>query len=94
MISSKSRYANSKIVTQSVNGKDVRYITPSAGQSFTFQFNYYVINGSDRIDNIANAFLGDPQQWHLIADANPQVMQWFNLVPGTVIRIPRISVAS
>jgi len=94
MISSKSRYANSKIVTQTVNGKDVQYITPSAPVSYTFQYNYYVTNGSDRIDNIANGFVGDAQQWHVVGDANPQIMEWFQIPPGTILRIPRVSVAS
>ena len=94
MISSKSRYANSKVVTQTVNGKDVQYITPSAPTSYTFQYNYYIVNGSDRIDNIAHGFIGDSQSWHVIGDANPQIMQWFNIEPGTILRIPRVAVAS
>ena len=94
MISSKSRYADSKIVTQTVNGKDVQYITPSAPVSYTFQYNYYITNGSDRVDNIANGYLGDPTQWHFIGDANPQIMQWFSIPPGTILRIPRVAVSN
>lgn len=94
MISSRSRYANSKIVTQTINGKDVQYITPSAPVKYTFNYNYYIISGSDRIDNIANAYFSDPAQWHLIGDANPQIMEWFDPDPGTVIRIPKVSASS
>lgn len=94
MISNKSRYANSKLVTETITGKgDVVYITPSAPTSYTFRYIFYVVNGSDRIDDIANAYLSDPTQWHLIGDANPQVANWFNLTPGTIIRIPQVSVA-
>ncbi len=93
MISNKSRYSNSVLVTETVGGKDVVYITPSAPTAYTFRYVYYVVNGSDRIDDIANAYFSDPTQWYLIGDANPQIMNWFNLTPGTIIRIPQVSVA-
>jgi hypothetical protein len=93
MISNKSRYANSKIVTETIAGKgDVVYITPSAPTAYTFRYIFYTVNGSDRIDDIANAYFSDPTQWHLIGDANPQVINWFSLTPGTIIRIPQVSV--
>ena len=94
MIASNSRYVNYSQVTQTVNGKDRLYITPAAPTAFTFQYSFYVVNGSDRVDNIAATFLGDPTQWFLIAQANPQIMNWFNLTAGTIIRIPVLSVTS
>jgi hypothetical protein len=93
LISSNSRYAQSSIITENVKGKDVQYITPSSPSAFTFKYNYYVVNGSDRIDNIGAAFFGDPTQWYLIGDANPQIMSWFSITPGTIIRIPSVSVS-
>lgn len=94
MIAANSRYSNSKLVTETVNDNDVLYITPSSPTAYTFAFNYYVVDGSDRIDNIAAAFLSDPTQWYLIGDANPQIMNWLEISPGTIIRIPRVSVNS
>lgn len=94
MIASTSRYANSLLITEDIDGADTVYITPSSPVSYTFSYNYYVTTGSDRIDNIAAAFLGDPAQWHLIGDVNPQIMNWFSVAPGTIIRIPSVSVAS
>lgn len=94
MIASNSRYVNSPQVTQNIEGKDTLYITPAAPTAFTFQYSNYVITGSDRIDNLASTFIGDPTQWYLIGQANPQIMNWFNLVPGTIIKIPTVSVAS
>jgi len=94
MISNTSRYANSKLVTGNVKGKgDVIYITPSAPTAYTFRYIFYVVNGSDRIDNVAHAYFSDPTQWYLIGDANPQITNWFTLEPGTVVRIPQVSVA-
>jgi hypothetical protein len=94
MIASNSRYANSALVTEDVNGKDTIYITPSAPVSYTFKYSYYIVNGSDRIDNIAAAYFGDPTQWYLIGDANPQVMNWLSIPAGTIIRIPQVAVSS
>lgn len=94
MIAANSRYASATVVTQKVNGDDTLYITPSAPKTYTFQYKNYVVNGADRIDDLAASFIGDPTQWFLIAQANPQVLNWFNLTPGTIIRIPTVSVTS
>lgn len=91
MILSNSRYSDSAVVTQSVNGKDVVYITPSQAASYTFQYTYYVTSGADRIDTIAAAFLSDPTQWFNIGNANPQIMNFLDLEPATVLRIPSVS---
>jgi hypothetical protein len=92
MIASNSRYAQSTVVTETIDGEDVQYITPSAPTSYTFSYNYYVLKGSDRIDNVAASYFSDPTQWFLIGYANPQVMNWFDTTPGEVIRIPLVSV--
>lgn len=94
MIASNSRYANSNLVTQTINGKDIIFITPSSPIAYTFAFNYYIVDGSDRIDNITAAFLSDPTQWFVIGDANPQIMNWLSIEPGTIIRIPRVAINS
>jgi nucleoid-associated protein YgaU len=94
MIASNSRYLNTPQVTENINGTDILYLTPASPAAYTFQYSFYVVNGSDRIDNIAATFLGDPTQWFLIANANPEIMNWFNLTAGTIIRIPVVSVTS
>lgn len=89
MISATSRYVNSTLVTvQKSDGKDVVVITPSEPTSYTFAYTFYVTNGADRIDNIATAYYGDPTLWWRIGDANPQMMNWLNLDPATIIRVP------
>lgn len=94
MIASNSRYADSQLITETINGKDRVYITPSAPKSYTFSYSYYITNGSDRIDNIAAAFFTNPTQWHMIGDANPQIMNWLSIEPGTIIRVPQVSVSA
>ena len=43
---------------------------------------------TDRIDNIANLFLGSPNLWWKIMDFNPEILNPFNIEPGTQLRIP------
>ena len=94
MIASNSRYLQSTLTTINVNGRDIVYILPSAPVTQTFQFSNYSVKTSDRIDNIAAAFLGDPTQWFLIARANPEILTWDNISSGTLIRIPIVTVLS
>ena len=91
MITPLSRYANSRLTTQEINNKSVIYIVPSAAQVTVFQYTFYTVTFADRIDNIANTFLGNPALWFKIAQVNPQIMNWMNLQPGTVIRIPLVA---
>lgn len=89
MIGPNSRYADSLLVTeQKSDGSDVIVITPSDAVAYTFNYSLYIVNVADRIDTLANAFLGDATKWWKLADANPEIMNWSALAPGTVIRIP------
>jgi nucleoid-associated protein YgaU len=89
MISSTSRYADSLLVTVTgPGGDDVVVITPSPAISYTFSYTYYILNGSDRVDNLSNAYYGDPTMWWKIGDANPQIMNWLDVEPAQIIRVP------
>ena len=86
-----SRYystATCTLVTPS--GKTVVYLMrrflPSANNFATFQV--YTVTQADRLDNIANKFLGDPLAFWRICDAN-NVMQPEELTqnPGRQIRL-------
>lgn len=92
MIASNSRYINTPQVISSVNGKDVLYLGYQEPTAQTFQYTNYVVNAADRIDNLASTFLGDPTQWFKIAQVNPEVINFFNLEPGTMLRIPVLQV--
>jgi hypothetical protein len=89
MISPDSRYSDSSVVTLvTPSGKTVNVIVPSASQSYTFSYVYYIITGQDRVDTIASAFYNDPSQWWRFADANPEIVDWSQVTAGTLIRIP------
>ena len=94
MIAPNSRYVNTPQVVSLINGVDRLYLGYQEPTAMTFQYTNYIINASDRIDNIAATFLGDPTQWFHIAQANPEVINFFNLQPGTMLRIPVVTVTS
>jgi nucleoid-associated protein YgaU len=88
VISADSRYAQSTVIPVQVK-KDIRFvIVPSEQQAYTFSYQFYLVVAGDRIDNIAYQFYGDPLRWWVIADANPQIMDWSVLIPGELIRVP------
>ena len=58
---------------------------PEYSQSFFF---YNWVEG-DRIDLLAKHFLGKTDSWWEIMDLNPEVLNPFEIAPGTQLRIPR-----
>lgn len=52
--------------------------------------NYFVYTWveTDRLDNIANKFLGSPLLWWRILDFNPEIIDPSTISPGTDLRIP------
>ena len=90
MIDADSRYSQSTILPVQV-GKQIRFvIVPGEQADYTFNYQFYQVLEGDRIDNIAFKFYGDPLRWWVIADANPQRLDWSSLIPGEVIRVPLV----
>lgn len=50
--------------------------------------NYTWVDG-DRMDYLADVYLGSGTLWWKIMDVNPDIEDPFNIPAGTVIRIPR-----
>lgn len=90
MISPTSRYSNSKLVIVQKGTGSVQVIVPSTARVYTFNYTFYTFGGQDRVDTVAEAFYGDPKQWWRIGDANPEILDWSVIAPGTKIRIPNV----
>jgi phage tail protein X len=94
MITANSRYAQSTVVAlNALNGtpwagQDIATIVAGEQDVYTFNYAPYQVTQVDRIDNLAYSFYGDATKWWVIADANPQILDWGNLAIGTVLRIP------
>ena len=87
-ISANSRYAQSTVVALDKDGQAVNVIVPSQQWATTITYVSHMLTDLDRLDNLANQYYGDPTQWWQIANANPEIIDWSALTPGTIIRIP------
>lgn len=86
-----SRYAQSSVVKLTDDAGNVRYtIVSSHQEDFEVTFSYHQVAGFERIDQLAYDFYLDENKWYLIADANPEILDWEELDPGVIIRIPNV----
>jgi hypothetical protein len=85
-----SRYADGRF-SQAINkrrsGYDI-FVLRDFNVPTIQKYKEYQVTDGDRIDILADIFLGTPYAWHLIMDINPGVPDPFNLKIGTVLRIP------
>lgn len=89
MIDSSSRYTRNAVTP--VTGPDgITRLTilPLKPAAATYQVQYYTWADHDRVDSVARNFYGSETLWWNFAQANPQIMNWANVAPGTLIRIP------
>jgi hypothetical protein len=86
-----SRYNDSYIYYISVveDGDITSVVTYDFGELGTLSWSDYVWQDGDRLDSIAQDNYRSPYSWWIIAEANPEIEDILNIVPGTVIRIPR-----
>lgn len=91
-ISINSRYqtATTEIITDA-RGTHQSVNTP-APNDLQFAFTYYQWVQYDTIDGVAFGAYGDGKLWWQIAQANPEILDWLAVSPGTVIRIPNVTV--
>jgi phage tail protein X len=90
VISADSRYSTATIQTvQTHSGVRQTVITPDPVERVIAYTNYLMRDG-ERVDQLAYRFLGTAGLWWMIADANPEVPDWFAVPRGTLLRIPRV----
>lgn len=87
-IAANSRYTSA--VIQTVDGPDGprREMRVRFPRSRQVSYTYYRVVAGDRIDTIAASFYGDGTLWWMIADANPEIIDWLDLAVGEIIRVP------
>lgn len=89
MISSTSRYRTAIIQTvtapDGTTRQEMRIPFPRSQQ---INYTYYRVLGGDRVDTIAYKFFKNATMWWMIANSNPEIIDWVELPPGTIIRVP------
>ncbi|MBD0734068.1 tail protein X [Streptomyces sp. CBMA29] len=92
LISRTSRYQrNVTALVQDRNGATQQYIVHRVPTAMTLQVNDYLWQQGDRVDSLAADYYGSESSWWMIAEANPHVLDWADVAPGTHIRIPRVA---
>jgi hypothetical protein len=90
MITSNSRYVNDSLVM--IEGSDgllrTTIVLPEPTET-QFSFMLHVVTGYDRLDTLANTYLGDASLWWQIAEINTDTaIDWTVMPVGATIRIP------
>lgn len=90
MITSNSRYVSNTLSMVTGSDGNLRTtIVPNNPEATQFSFMLHVVTGFDRLDTLANTYLGDSTLWWQIADINPDVtIDWSIMPVGATIRIP------
>lgn len=84
-----SRYQGEKLYVQQEEGGAARqFVLRSALPSDIATSRSHVWSYSDRIDRVAEKYLGSGDFWWAVMDRNPEVIDPHNISPGTVLRIP------
>lgn len=92
LISRTSRYQRN--LTALVNdraGNPQQFIVRRAPVTLTIQVNDYLWRQSDRADSIAAGYYGSESSWWMYAEANPQILDWSDVPPGSQVRVPRVA---
>jgi hypothetical protein len=85
MIYTNSRYYDGPL-SQDGESISVNRLFP---KTRTVRLQAYIWKQNDRIDAIADLYLGNPEYWWKIMDLNPDISDPFFIRPGTAIRLPR-----
>ena len=89
MIYLDSRYADGTIAkTWNARKQEYDLVVFREWSGYVQSFFYYNWVETDRLDNLANRFLGNSALWWEIMDLNPEILNPSSITPGTQIRIP------
>jgi hypothetical protein len=89
MIFTDSRYATGRIFKAYDSRKDVYSTTVFRRYPYSStKFTAYTWTERDRLDLVAEKFLGSSDMWWSIMDYNPEIIDPFAIPVGTVVRIP------
>lgn len=53
-------------------------------------FVLHTFNQGENLQSLAMTYFRRPDLWWTIAEYNPEVTDFFNITPGTVLRIPNV----
>lgn len=89
MIYQDSRYETADVERLQKDGQTRLTVIPQPTTALVVvDYAYHRVVQGERIDMLADQYLGDPELWWVIAEANPQRSFYDPLPVGTLLRIP------
>ena len=90
MVFKGSRYANTPVISPETPGRSAPRVLGLRPVPHSPGVLTYSVAEGDRLDQLAYRFYSDSRKYWLILDANPEILNPFELLqPGRQIRIPR-----
>lgn len=85
-----SRYYSSPIdFIQLEEGGEVKPIVFYEFDQITDKsYTIHVVVQGDRLDQLSYRYFNRPDMWWAIVEYNPEIKNFFSLIPGTYLRIP------
>ncbi|MFE6739797.1 hypothetical protein [Streptomyces tubercidicus] len=88
-ISAGSRYARNTVTPfVGTDGRTRQTIMPRKPDAIDLTVVDYTWRESDRVDLLAAHLYGDETMWWVFAQANPEILDWTHVRPGTIVRLP------
>jgi len=92
MIYQNSRYYNQLIdyLAFSTSGDGYPIVFYEFDSPGTVTWEEHIYSQGERLDQISQRYYKRPDYWWVIPEYNPEIDDFSNIVPGTVLRIPRV----
>lgn len=85
-----SRYAGHATALVTGRGGVTRNtIMPKRPGALNLTVTDYTWKAGDRLDLLAARQFGDDTMGWVIGQANPEILDWLSVAPGTIVRLPR-----
>jgi hypothetical protein len=86
-INSRYEYSNVDYVSTKPNGTPNPIVFYSFSNLGLINYFQHVYVEGERLDQLAFKYYGNPEAWWMIPEYNPEISDFTNIVPGTVLRI-------
>lgn len=90
-------YQNSRYYSQPVdyvafveNGDELPIVFYEFDELGQVTWSEHTYQAGERLDSLAYHYYGRTDLWWVIPEYNPEIVDFTNIIPGTVLRIPRV----
>jgi len=91
-IYNESRYVDSTVdyFTKKENGAVLPIVLYTFDSLHSITYTTHTYMSGETLHGLAQQYFQNPALWWTIAEYNPEVTDLFNIIPGTILRIPNV----